>query len=185
MVRLLTDHSSGPVRPIGPGSNWTGIEPFEPTVRLVNRTNWPILSEPNSSFSFLLPYAIGTPIVTWSVVRPTTVPLLLLGASSCWQHPRRWEPHPTSPATRWKALPTSIAPNANHVTPPPMADCKTPLSLSLSLSLSLLFSQLETPFSLSSPMTGKVAFHFSFLKFNFLSFSSFIPLWLEKSYLPF
>ena len=81
-VRLPTGHSSGPVRPIGPGSHRTGIEPFEPTIRSANRMNRSVPSGPNNSFSFLLPYATGTPTVTWSVIWSATIPPLLPGASS-------------------------------------------------------------------------------------------------------
>ena len=114
LVRLSTGHGSDPVRPIGTESNQTRIEPFEPATWRANRTNWPVLSGPSSSFSFPLPHAVGTPIVTLSVVRPTTVPTLSPGASSLQQHPGAGNPIPP-PVAHWKAFPTSVAPNANPV----------------------------------------------------------------------
>ena len=36
------DHSSGPIRPIGSGSNIIEIRPFEPAVRPTNWMNWSV-----------------------------------------------------------------------------------------------------------------------------------------------
>ena len=79
------NHGSGSVWPIGKGSNPTGIGSFEPAIRLANRTNQSVPSEPNNSFSF--PMRLVPPCHLER--RPAA---LSPGASSRRQHPRRWEP---------------------------------------------------------------------------------------------
>ena len=88
-VRSPIGHGSSLVQPIGPGSHRTEIEPFESTIRLANRL---VPSDPNNSFSFSFPHATGTPTVTWSIIRTTTVPPLLLGASSAGSTPSAGNP---------------------------------------------------------------------------------------------
>ena len=133
LVRPSIGHDSGPVRLIGPGSNRTGIEPFEPAVRLTNRTNWSIPFEPNISFSFPFPL------------------------SPCdWYQHCHLERCPADNGTStvaWSIIPLAAPPALG--TPPPTADCKTPLSLSL--------PHDWKPFSLSlSPHDWKNYLPFSF-----------------------
>ena len=89
-----TDHSFGPIQPIGSERDRTKIKPFEPIIQPTNWTNQAVPFGPNSSFFFPLPCVASTPTIAWSVVRSATIPPLLPGASSSWQNPRRWEPHP-------------------------------------------------------------------------------------------
>ena len=155
-VQPSAGHSSDPVVPIGLESNRTGIGPFEPTVRPANRTNQSISSRPNNSFSFSLPCAVGTPTITWSVVRPTTIPLLSPEASSYRQHPRCQEPCPTSPSSRCALKSRSnLGSTQRHFPTSPLKRCKS-LSLTPRLQSPVTsHPQQGTRKLLPSPATAK------------------------------
>ena len=51
-VQPSTGHHSGPIRSFGPDWDRTGVEPFEPAVQPVNRTNRPVPKKPTDSKDF-------------------------------------------------------------------------------------------------------------------------------------
>ena len=183
LVRPPAGHGSSPVRPIGPGSN------RKPELNCLNRWfDW--RTRRTSRFPSYPKFIFLPPsLCDWYPHCHLECPLAALSprASSRQSTPGVGNPTPPHPPCANKPSqpqqhPTQIpSPHPRRRTiklPPPPTTAKSPPTRSSP-------HPWKAPLSLSLPTIGKVAFHFSFLKFNFFSLSSPISPRLEKPCLPF